>query len=819
LYQNTRQIYEEICHAVGKDPDSRDNGHCPAHEDATGSLSVDLGRDGKILIHCFAGCSLDEVLRQLGMENKDLFPSQGNDTGGAPNLPNSKRSGESPANKPKKKYEHVKADLRLEQLAHYVQIPKQELEKWGCREEEDDYYGRYVRIQCYDLNKKEYAIQRMRLRLKPRDGKNPKFKMRKGQTPVVYGEWFMERIRQLGWCVFVEGESDSWTLWHHGMPALGMPGANTVKKLRPEHLEGLKQIWVFCEPDRGGATFADAFSKRLAELDYRGQVYRLYLNDYKDPSELHKSRPDDFSRIMRAAMDLRKPLRVEAASKKKDWRRGKNLTDMGNGERLAMQHGQDIRYCHDWHKWLCWDGKRWPVDRVGEIKKKAKETVRTIYQEAAQEPDEDYRKKIIKHAQSSEAERAINGMIALASVEEGVPVVPERLDADPWLLTVENGTVDLQTGKLYPPRRDDLITKCCDVSYDSTAKCPTFVKFIDRIMDGNEGLITFLQRALGYSLTGRVVERSMFIQWGTGKNGKSTLLEVMHSILGDYSMRTPTDTLMVQYGGGSGIPNDIARLKGARFVSASESEEGQRLAESKIKDLTGGDTISARFMRGEFFDFRPEFKLWLATNHKPVIRGTDQAIWDRIKLIPFKVRIPKEEQDANLTEKLKSELPGIFQWLLRGCLDWQKHGLEAPPEVLSATTEYRQEMDDLGDFLGDCCLVNPELSVANKELYQEYRSWCEKNAMKMISQKRFSNRLMDRGFEQKKTNVGRKWLGMRLLEDWEKEQAGSDGLDESDVLDGFSHINNQDFSHGEGNEKKRHNPSPVTDDSLGKYYD
>lgn len=215
----------------------------------------------------------------------------------------------------------------------------------------------------------------------------------------------------------------------------------------------------------------------------------------------------------------------------------------------------------------------------------------------------------------------------------------------------------------------------------------------------------------------------MFILHGTGRNGKSTLLEVVRALLGDYAMRTPTSTLMTKRG--EGIPNDIARLKGARFVSASESEDGRRLAESLIKDLTGGDTISARFLRAEFFDFRPEFKVFLATNHKPGIRGTDDGIWDRVRLIPFDVRILDDQLDPHLLSKLTKELPGILNWAIRGCLDWQSDGLGMPPVVAEATEAYRSEQGVLAMFIIDRCVVHPRASCGATTLYAAYKEWCE----------------------------------------------------------------------------------------------
>ncbi len=493
-----------------------------------------------------------------------------------------------------------------------------------------------------------------------------------------------------------------------------------------------------------------------------------------------------------------------------------HLTDMGNAERLRLRHGRDLRFCRAWNTWLVWDGQRWTKDDAGHVVRLAKETVRAIYAEASAATDDETRKTIAKHALKSEQESRVRAAISLAESEPGIPATPDQFDRHRWLLNCQNGTLDLQTGVLRPHDRSDLITHLAPVEFDPDAECPTFLRFLGQIMAGNEGLIRFLQRAIGYSLTGDTSERALMILHGKGRNGKSTLLEAIRGILGDYAIRTPTDTLLNKREGG--IPNDVAQLKGARFVSASEADEGRRLAEATVKDLTGGDTVSARFMRGEWFNFEPEFKLWLGTNHRPAIRGTDDGIWDRIRLVPFAVRIPDAEQDKHLRTKLLAEAAGILAWAVRGCQDWQRDGLGEPREVREATAGYRAEMDLIGGFLDECCVVQPDATALTKELYATYKTWCEDNGEKPLTQQNVGRRLTERGFTAiRRTGGARAWTGIGLRTtpqgDGTRLLVRGEGAPRSDAIervtlsDGDSDITQLDIDPRGLSGKDRHYPS------------
>jgi putative DNA primase/helicase len=439
-----------------------------------------------------------------------------------------------------------------------------------------------------------------------------------------------------------------------------------------------------------------------------------------------------------------------------------HCSDLGNAERLAHNYGDILGYCHIWKKWLIWDGTKWSEDETGQVKQIAKKTVRKIYDEARQSEDDNKRQTIGRHALSSESNGRIKAMVSLAQSE--LPVRSDNFDQNKFLLNCKNGTLDLKTGTLFPHEKDNFITKVAPVNYDKTATCPQWEKFLARIMDNNKDLIKFLQRAVGYSLTGDVGEQCLFFFWGSGSNGKSTFLRTIGTLMGDYSQHTATETLLIKKKGA--IPNDIARMKGARFVSASESESEHKLAENLIKQMTGDDIISARFLHQEWFEFEPEYKIFLGTNNKPIIKGNDYAIWRRIRLVPFNISIPPEEEDHNLLQKLKHESSGILNWAIEGCLKWQLSGLGTPAEVTDATNEYRKEMDLLINFIRECCTEGPELKVTSKNLYSTYSKWCEDNGEIQLKQNWFGRKLREKGFDSKLSGKkrARHWIGLDLVD-------------------------------------------------------
>ena len=437
------------------------------------------------------------------------------------------------------------------------------------------------------------------------------------------------------------------------------------------------------------------------------------------------------------------------------------FTDATNAERLIREHGDSIRYLAAWKKWLVWDSTHWKTDESGAlIHGKGLETVRNLYDELLKTNDYRERIEIEKYAMISESVRRRESTIKSASWKKELNITGDQLDPNPWLLNVRNGTINVLTGEFSGHRQEDMITKIANVDYDPNADCPMWKQFIREIMDYKADVINFLQTASGWAITGNTEEQTMFILYGSGANGKTTFLNTILSILGDYATATPTETFMRKTG--DQITNDIARLRGTRFVTTTEAEQGRRLSEPLIKKITGNDQMTARFLYGEFFNFLPTFKIFMATNHKPIIKGTDYGIWRRIKLIPFTTRIPEEKQDRRLEEKLKAEASGILNWLLEGTARWKKEGLVAPATILNATNEYRGEMDVIGNFLKECCTAKEGETIRIRELFKAYADWCDDNNEHAVSERFFSLRLKEMGYEQGRTAEARFWTGLAL---------------------------------------------------------
>ena len=430
-----------------------------------------------------------------------------------------------------------------------------------------------------------------------------------------------------------------------------------------------------------------------------------------------------------------------------------HLTDMGNAERFVKRHGASLKYCTPQKKWYLWDEQRWLPDRLEMVELLAKEVVRSIPAEAEGLSSEDQQKAIRKWARQSESAQRIREMVKLAQSE--LAVEPDAFDSHPWLLNVGNGTLDLKTGKLLPHNRDHLITKMAGAAWHSDAECPTFMAFLERVLGGDSELISFIQKVAGLSLIGQARERILVVLHGRGANGKTVLLETLMSVLGDYALSTPAETFLSKKT--SSIPNDVARLKGARLVTCRETGRDQRFCSASIKAITGGDKIAARFLYGEFFQFRPVGTPWLATNHFPDADRDDDALWERLRVVPFMVKIPLEEQDRDLREKLLGERDGILRWAAEGVAEYLRDGLHLPPLMETDMWKRRAGAASLEDFIEEGCYVLESHRCNVTALYKAYEAYCKRSHTHALDKKKFGYALKGHGFKKRRSGRTGSW--------------------------------------------------------------
>lgn len=426
--------------------------------------------------------------------------------------------------------------------------------------------------------------------------------------------------------------------------------------------------------------------------------------------------------------------------------RAYTFDDMGNAERFVDLFGENVRYCYTEKKWYFYNSMRWSVDNLGVILRMADKCVEAmkaeakLYLQADEESGGDMAKAFEKHMKSSRSNKSKKAM--LNEIEHHLPILPIQMDRYKMALNTPSGIINLKNGDVKAHNPEYYFTKITSVDCAEAADCPRWLAFLDDIFAGDKDLIRYIQKAVGYSLTGSTAEQCAFFLYGTGRNGKSTFIDVIRDVFGDYAANIQPETIMVKSSQSNAINSDIARLKGARLVTSVEPNEGVRLNEGLLKQLTGDDTVTARKLYSEEFEFKPEFKLWMATNHKPIIRGTDTGIWRRIHMIPFDVQIPEDKVDKNLTHKLKAEMTAIFKWCIDGCLMWQREGLQMPAAVLKSVREYRREMDVISAFIEDKCTL--EGTVQASMLYAAYASWADSNNEYCMSNTKFSTELAKR---------------------------------------------------------------------------
>lgn len=426
------------------------------------------------------------------------------------------------------------------------------------------------------------------------------------------------------------------------------------------------------------------------------------------------------------------------------------LDDTGNAERFIDSFGEYLRYSYINRCWYFYDGKAWVQDQTGEIKQLADKLVEEMKKELAGIEDSNGAKAFMRHLKKTRDNTGKSNMIKES--EHRVSILPYEFDRYKDLFNCQNGYVNLREGALHEHKAEKYFTKISNAAYTNESACPLWLEFLDEIFDHDQELIDYLQKAVEYSLTGSTREQCMFVVFGNGRNGKSVFLDIITAIMGNYAANIQPQTIIVKphYTGTSG---DIARLKAARFVTTTELNDGVRLDEGLVKQLTGGDKITARHLYKDEFEYEPEFKLWMATNHKPIIRGRDDGIWRRLHFIPFHVQIPEHKVDKNLRYKLKQELDGILNWAVEGCLKWQREGLQKPKAVEHAGSEYKVEMDIIAMFIEECCEVGEGKRMKAKLLYETYREWAKDNGQYVMSSTKFGREVAQKFEKQKSSEI------------------------------------------------------------------
>ena len=556
----------------------------------------------------------------------------------------------------------------------------------------------------------------------------------------------------------------AWTTWHGG--------AGVMKKVDLSSLAGCDVI-IWPDNDAPGFECADHFLSHLAGAP--NTLRRVDIPDQKPKGwDVADAIAEGFPvlELLEASVIIDNgynAIDVDSIAQPREASR-RPFTDLGNAERFADMWGHIIRYNVDKNKWLVWHEGKWKDKDQTIITPMVKHTIRSMSELGANEA--------VFWARKSESSKAIGSMLSLVQRERGIPVGEVMLDQDPYLLNCPNGVVDLRNGKLMEPDPTWLCTKSTTAKYNIEASCPKFLKFLDETFQEDPGVLNFVQRWIGYSITGDVSAQTFAIFHGMGANGKSTLVEVIQKIVGDYVRTAPPDTFVQKQAGG--IPNDIAALRGARMVLTTETEANARLAEARVKSMTGGDRVSARYMRGEYFEFTPTWKITISTNHRPRISGGDYGIWRRIVLVPFNNVVTPEYQNPRLQEELLCESEGILRWAVQGATMWyQDHGgrmgLQVPEAVYAETQEYREDEDILGRFIALGCLSKEQIDAGlrNKTLgstmvpsgvvYNAFKDWAESQGeqyMAKMTQTAFGRMMRERGYQPERNSKGRFYIGV-----------------------------------------------------------
>lgn len=729
---------------------------CPAHDDKHASLSISNGDKG-IILHCHAGCETGDILQRLSLKYADIFDES------QPKLIRSNGSKDTIV----ATYDYKDAQGQL-----IYQVLRHQSKKFTQRRPDGD--GGWIwGLKAGHYERTDYGWIRAK-------GSEGQFFLETNRYLYRYPELLAADIDDY---VFIpEGEKDVDNLRSLGLVAVCSSGGANKNNWPAQFAEALKGRIVVVLPDNDdpGRKFAAYILESLkSQPDTVSTILELPDLPLKgDVSDwIAAGGTADALRLLAESRLAQKELTPESEpdiepTESRFWRR----THEGLAREFVKRYGHNFRFVQDIGKNLSpdnfafWTGSRWKIGpsavlALAEAQREMTREFRSDVRKAIEDTEGELPKSLKELAafsQRIEAHPFKEGWKAEVKGFSDLHVSIADFDRDPYLLSCSNGAVDLRTGSFREHRRGDLLTKGSAAQYDESAGCPTWHEFLRTTFQGDVELISFVKRAAGYSLTGDNREQVLFICYGAGSNGKSTFLNTLRSIMGDYGTAAAVRTFISKQFEPA-ANNDLAMLRGARFVTAIEVNEGQRLDEALVKMVTGDDPIKARFLNQEFFEFVPAFKLWFAVNHRPEIRGIDEGIWRRVMLVPFLARFTGANRDNNLKIKLNAELPGILNWAIEGCQEWLASGLNPPAIVCDATDDYRKDQDVLGQFIEERCHINPDVECSTGILYAEYVKWCDLGGMKYpLTLTAFGRKLNDRGFDVKRLKDGKVRTGIAL---------------------------------------------------------
>lgn len=737
---------------------------CPAHPDKEASLSIwHDSREGKTVMSCHAGCEIADILDAAGLIMSDLFDNplpQGDYDSRFERIYQYRNSNNNVL------FEKVRFKATDEKKKNFTQRRKiGDAIVWGL--EAGIHYETYPGSNEWTKNLGKKI--------------NPKEREFEGCEPAIYNLPGILKAIAAGEEVHIaEGEKDADNLTALGFACCCNFDGASASKLKPKWRKSYNEIFkdakvvIFNDNDDPGRAHADYIAQELHEV-------AEYVKRPELPGILDKEDITDFIAYGNGREEIQEIINSTSIYEYDDAAEqsliGFNFSDVGNAERLMATYGKNIRYNPVRKSWLLWSSKHWEFDFVGKIEGLARKVIRKLQIEGEaislegltyeeEKKKEELKKSIKKYVLRSESDGKIKAMINQAMTQNSLIIT--ETDKDNFLLNIKNGTLNLKTGLLEKHDRRNFCTKLVNVEYDPKMKCPNWTEFINKIFLGDAELINYIQKSIGYSMTGDANLQCFYILHGNGANGKGTFIKTIMKFMGDYADGLDAKSLMEKMGD-EGTREEIAGLIGKRFVNVNEMKGSKSFDEGLLKSLTSGadETVKVRNLYESSFNLKPTFKLWMSTNHMPKINNDDEGIWRRVRKIPFKYKFTEEDKDVNFFEnKLMPEMSGILNWAIVGCLKWQQEGEHIPDVVKASVDEYRVDSDPIQRFIADECIVaNSETVRVNvADMYKTYEAWCKENKEYTLSSIKFSKKMTEKEFEKGRTKYGLYWKGIGLVD-------------------------------------------------------